>query len=206
VSESNTTVLNRCLQRLQAGDASAREELFQRACERLRRLTRKMLRDYARLQRWQETDDVFQSAMLRLHQNLQNHTPASAQEFFQWSAKEIRRTLIDLSRHHFGPEGSAANYATPLRIEKREDTPPPDREKVEETNDPARLGDWTELHEQIELLPAEERTVFDLLWYHELTQEEAAEILGMDRRTVIRRWQSAKRNLVQRMKGNLPGI
>jgi RNA polymerase sigma factor (sigma-70 family) len=204
--EANTTVLNACLARLQAGDPAAREELFQRVCERLRRLTRKMLRDYARLQRWQETDDVFQVAMLKLHQNLQKHTPTSAQEFFQWSAKEIRRTLIDLSRHHFGPEGSAAHYATPLRLEKGDDSSPPEREKVEETNDPARLADWTALHEQIEVLPPQERTAFDLLWYHELTQEEAAEILGVDRRTVIRWWQSAKRELVQRMKGNLPGL
>jgi RNA polymerase sigma-70 factor (ECF subfamily) len=206
MSESNTTQhLNHCLARLQAGDPSAREELFQRACERLRRLTRKMLRDYARLQRWQETDDVFQSAMLRLHQNLQKHTPASAQEFFQWSAKEIRRTLIDLSRHHFGPEGSAANYATPLQIEKREQ-PPQIHEKVEQTNNPDCLGDWTELHQQIEALPPQERTAFDLLWYHELTQEEAAAILGVDRRTVIRWWQSAKSELVKRMKGNMPGL
>lgn len=205
--EPNTTqLLNNCLQRLQAGDQSAREELFRHACERLRRLTRKILRDYARLQRWQETDDVFQSAMLRLHQNLQTHTPASAKEFFQWSAKEIRRTLIDLSRHHFGPEGSAANYATPLRVPQGENTPPPDREPAGDSCDGDSLANWTELHEQIESLPAQERLAFDLLWYHELTQEEAAEILGVNRRTVIRWWQSAKRELAQRMKGNLPGL
>jgi len=207
MSETGTTqLLNRCLHRLQAGAELGREELFQHACERLRRLTRKILRDYSRLQRWQETDDVFQSAMVRLHQNLQKHTPASAQEFFQWSAKEIRRTLIDLSRHHFGPEGSAANYATPLRVPQGENTPPPHREPAGAPGDAGSLGDWTELHEQIEALPAQEKLAFDLLWYHELTQEEAAEVLGVDRRTVIRWWQSAKRLLMERMKGNMPGL
>jgi hypothetical protein len=39
---------------------------------------------------------------------------------------------------------------------------------------PEELERWTEFHCQVEALPAEGREVFDLLWYHELTQEEAA--------------------------------
>jgi RNA polymerase sigma-70 factor (ECF subfamily) len=50
------------LDRLQAGDESARKELINCACERLTRLTRKMLKNYPRLKRWEQTDDVFQNA------------------------------------------------------------------------------------------------------------------------------------------------
>ncbi len=52
--------------------------------------------------------------------------------------------------------------------------------------------EWTEFHQQVEALPEDEREVFNLLWYGELTQAEAAEILGIAVRTVIRRWQAAR--------------
>ena len=62
--------VQRCLDRLQAGDEVARKDLLNAACERLLRLTRKMLRADGRLKRWEQTDDVFQNAMLRLHRSL----------------------------------------------------------------------------------------------------------------------------------------
>jgi RNA polymerase sigma factor (sigma-70 family) len=57
---------------------------------------------------------------------------------------------------------------------------------------PARM---TELHRQIDGLPAEEREVFDLLWYQELPQAEAAALLGVSVPTIKRRWLSARRRL-----------
>ena len=51
---------------------------------------------------------------------------------------------------------------------------------------------WTDFHETIERLSDEERQMFDLLWYQELTQVEAAEILGVSERTIQRRWQLAR--------------
>src|SRR2546426_1060956 len=44
------------IDRLQAGDLKARDELLGHACERLRRLTRKMLKGFVRLKRWELTD------------------------------------------------------------------------------------------------------------------------------------------------------
>jgi RNA polymerase sigma-70 factor (ECF subfamily) len=41
-------------------------------------------------------------------------------------------------------------------------------------------------------LPAQERELFDLLWYQGLNQTEAADLLGVCVRTVKRRWQSAR--------------
>ncbi len=40
------------------------------ACERLTRLARKMLKDFGRVRRWEETDDVVQNALLRLYRTL----------------------------------------------------------------------------------------------------------------------------------------
>src|SRR6266851_5039265 len=49
------------IDRMQAGDPTARNELLRHACERLRRLTRKMLKGFARVKRWELTDDVLQN-------------------------------------------------------------------------------------------------------------------------------------------------
>ena len=49
----------------------------------------------------------------------------------------------------------------------------------------------------VEPLPDDEREVFALVWYHDLSQAEAADVLGVSVRTVIRRWQAARIRLQQ---------
>jgi RNA polymerase sigma-70 factor (ECF subfamily) len=85
--------------RLRAGDESARGELLNCACERLTRLTRKMLKSFPRLKRWEQTDDVFQNAALRLHRALGEVRPPTAADFFRLAALNIRRELLDLAKH-----------------------------------------------------------------------------------------------------------
>ena len=54
-------------------------------------------------------------------------------------------------------------------------------------------------------MPTEHRELFDLLYYSGLSQEEAAEVLGVSERTVKRRWRSAKLVLYDRLGGQMPG-
>jgi RNA polymerase sigma factor (sigma-70 family) len=75
---------------------------------------------------------------------------------------------------------------------------------VEPSDDPGRLAAWSEFHRQVELLPPEDREVFDLLWYQELSQAEAAALLNISERTVKRRWQSARLALFEAMGGEPP--
>ena len=67
---NQTVEIEGWIQRLQAGDDSARQELLNCACERLTRLTRKMLKDFGRVKRWEQTDDVVQNSLLRLYRTL----------------------------------------------------------------------------------------------------------------------------------------
>ena len=111
--DEGTAQLQRLLDRAAGGDDLAYEELIARASEQLpRHLVRKMLRKDPRLHRWEETDDVFQVAVLRLHRSLHSVRPDSIRGFFGLAATQIRRTLLDLARHHFGPEGHAAQHHT----------------------------------------------------------------------------------------------
>jgi RNA polymerase sigma-70 factor (ECF subfamily) len=195
-----TSVLQRCLDRVQAGDPTARDELIERAQERLRRLTNKMLEDFPRLRPREELDDVFQNAMLRLCRSLVDITPGSVRAFFRLAALQVRRELLDLARHYFGPESLAA------RLEGSPDDSSPNRDLSDHSLDPARLAIWTDFHRQVELLPEDEREVFDLLVYQGFTQPEAAGLLGVDERTVRRRWLSARLKLSTALHGHLPGL
>ena len=99
------TALQGLIDLANAGDPASREALLDHACDRLLRLTRKIFHCSGDLCRWEETADVFQSSMMRLHRALASTKVESVRHFFNLAALQIRRELIDLARHHFGPEG-----------------------------------------------------------------------------------------------------
>jgi hypothetical protein len=101
-----TAELQLALDRLLAGEAVAGHDLVSLAYERLRLLAHTLLAGYDSVARWEETDDVLQNSALRLCRALESVRPASAAEFFGLAALQIRRELVDLARHHNGPEGS----------------------------------------------------------------------------------------------------
>ena len=158
------------------------------------RLTRKMLMGYPRLRRWEQTDDVLQNALIRLHQSLAEVTPSSVAQFLGLAATQIRRSLIDLTRHHLGPEG------TPLAMKAISENEAADQKPVQ----PQSLEQWSEFHATVQALPDKEREVFDLLWYQGLSQSEAADALGVDVRTVKRRWRSARIMIYEALDGQPP--
>src|SRR5436305_5872475 len=110
--EPQSALIQGWIDRLKQGDESARSELLRCASERLTRLTRKMLRDFPGVHRWEQTDDVLQNANLRLYSALKAVTPPSARDFFRLAALQIRRELLDMARRYAGPMGLGANHAS----------------------------------------------------------------------------------------------
>jgi RNA polymerase sigma factor (sigma-70 family) len=200
MTDSETTRhLQKCLDRLRAGDASAREDLLRQSRNRLCILTRRMLSRFPKVHRWEETDDVLQQALLRLDRMLDRLDVATVRDFLRLAATTIRRLLIDYARHYGGPRGLGANHATPGNAEGFADGPPAQVAPEAET-----LVGWSEFHDRVSGLPDEEAEAFDLLWYHELTQQEAADVLGISVSTVRRRWQSARLHLMEAFQGEPP--
>jgi len=199
----HTTFLLGLLSRMQAGDPTAREELLRVTCGRLERLAHKMLRGFPGVARWEETGDVLQNALLRLLRALEEVRPASVRHFFALAATQMRRELLDLARHYQGPNGPGANRASPQNSLTVGETPPefdpPDRaEPVEE------LERWSAFHEQVEALPAEEREVVSLVFYHGWTQTDIAALFQVSERTVRRYWQAGCLKLNAALGGALP--
>lgn len=182
------------LARIKEGDTAAvddaRGEIIRLASGRLELLARRMLRRNERLRRWEQTGDVLQNALVRLHRALETVKPDSVRQLFGLAAAQIRRELVDLARHHFGPLGEAAHHHSEGRFQ--EDERADRRHPADRTGEPTTLAEWTDFHEKVSHLPDTEREVFQLLWYEGMTQEEAAEILGVTSRTVKNRWRSAK--------------
>lgn len=205
MSESTPARVQRWLDRLRAKDAAAADELIAATCHRLELMARKALKGFPGVRRWEQTPDVLQNALLRLHRALKaraaaDRAPATAREFFALAAGLIRRELIDLLRHYYGPLGHGAHYDSERRGPDGTPLPaaPPDLSR-----EPARLARWTQFHECVDRLGPEEHEVFALVWYQGLTLKEVAQVLDVSERTVKRRWREARLKLRAAFAGDL---
>jgi RNA polymerase sigma-70 factor (ECF subfamily) len=201
-SSLHTPQLHLWLDRVQAGDRAAREELLQCIAHRVERLARKMLGRFPSVQGWAETGDVMQSAVLRLLRALEEVRPPSVRDFFGLAAEQMRRELLDLARQ--------ASRARSVPIEARDTVS--DRELLL-IEDPAASADdlgelelWQRFHERVQQLPLEEREVLSLVYYHGWSQPQVAEILGVHERTIRRRWRAACARLHKLLNGRFPGV
>ena len=122
------------------GDSPSFSALIECSCQRLRRLIHRMLhRQFPDLCRWEDTDDVLQQSLLRLHGALKKIQPHSAREFYGLAAKQIRWELIDLCRHYFGPQGLGANYESDYGGGAAGNSSAPRQEPADDTAGPAVL-------------------------------------------------------------------
>ena len=192
-----TTEAGELLGRLRAGDDAARERLIALAQGRFVALARAMLRRHPHVRRWEQTDDLLQAALVRLHRSLAVVRPEDVRHFDNLAAAQIRRELIDLARRHRGPEGLGANHHT-------DGADPGERLAKLADGRPETLDEWATFHEAVERLPEEERQVTDLLWYRGLTHAQAAEALGVATKTVQRRWASARLMIRDALDGEPP--
>lgn len=192
--QSDATVqLQAIIDRILAGDRSARRELLDRACDRLRRLAARMLNEsFPALRMRHELDSVVHETWIRLVQALEKTEPPTVADFFRLAAFKVRQVLLDmverkrkeLSREAPRPGNSSADGVT---------------EPVQLTYDPSRLAMWTEFHEKVDGLPEDERTVFEMHYYLEMPQTEIARVLSLHPRKVSYLWVSATEKLADRL-------
>ncbi|PHR95020.1 MAG: RNA polymerase subunit sigma-70 [Blastopirellula sp.] len=165
------------------GSRDSYRKIIELSMVRMQQLTHDMLRGYPHLQRWEQTDDVFQTAVIKLYRSLKEVKPKSARQFFGLAALQIRRTLIDLVRYHLGPQADAANHESDFGHFDAVD---------HQTDSVITLSQWTDLHEAVDKLPADDREVFSLIWYASATKREAAKLIGVSEKTIQRRFCRAR--------------
>lgn len=201
-SSLDSVQLQRCLDRWREGDRQAADELLHAAGLRLELLARKMLRQFPNVRRWADTGDVLQNALIRLLRSLQSVQPETTRDFLNFAAVHIRRELLDLARHFdsqkhlLGRKPTDQVGAAGADLARHADTP--------ETPDELEL--WRRFHEAVEQLPVEEREVVSLTFYHGRNKAEIGDLLGVNERTVRRRWTAACAHLIEMLGGQLPPV
>jgi RNA polymerase sigma factor (sigma-70 family) len=175
--------LQRLLDRLAAGDESAVAALIERSVERLRFMAHTRFRKFPRVRRLHETDDVLNDAAMRLVRALRAVRPTSPSAFLGLAGEQIRRELIDLARHEYGPQGQGAHHAS---------GPVPGEAVADPAAGPATEVTWRDLLRHCQdALTGEEREVFDRVHLMGQSKKEVANQLDMPVITVKRRWRSA---------------
>lgn len=188
---NHTTELQQHLYLLQSGSLEAKSDLIKHSCDRLRVLTHRMLRNYPRVGRWSDTGDVLQAALMRLHRALDSVQPETPEKFYALAAMQIRRELLDLTKHFYGPEGRGYNHHSDSGSLLNENL---------RSNEPTNLVEWGEFHEQVNRLPPELTEVVELVWYKGLSQVDAAHVLNISPSSLKRRWAKARLELSHSLK------
>lgn len=170
--------LNDCLQRWRDGEREAADELLRRTGARLEKLAKRMLRSFPNVRAIADTGDVLNSSLIRLLRSLRTMRPATTRDYFNLAAVHIRRELLDLARR------CKTKPRFPGEI-------PAEPEYEPEAETPADFEFWVRFHQIVDKLPAEEREVMGLVFYHGWKQAQIAELFRIDERTVRRRWQKA---------------
>lgn len=193
--EGYTTRLQSLLDRWSAGDESAMGELIVHSQDRLRRMASRMLAAKPHVGRWNQTDDVLQNALIRLHRSLKDVKPDSKRAFNGLAATQIRRELIDMARSLYGPKGQGRHYKSDPGEADSDGNAPPLHEKADPATDVGGQLEMAEFHESVGSLTDEEREVFELIFYQGMTQVEVAHLLDASERTIKRRWREARLSL-----------
>jgi RNA polymerase sigma factor (sigma-70 family) len=182
----------------------ARDALVSAAIDHMRSVAHRMTRGFPQVRRWDETDDVVQGASLRLTRALDAVVPTDARHLLNLIATQVRRELIDLARRYAGAESFARYHETNLGHVDGQEVFRSDAAEDPANADAETVNSWSRFHEVADKLGAEDRELFNLVWYLGVSQEQAAKTLGCSVRTIARRWDIVKRHLLAELQGQAP--
>ena len=184
--------IDACLARLQAGDASAWDELFEHAFKRLLEQCGRIVRQQVSVPSALITENsVLAESYQRLCKAMQaeNVSPTTAREFFGLTARNIRWQVQDMLRKRSEKQGDTGLF------QLLTSTGPSPDESAEEGEK------WELFWAAVAKLSDEDREVFDLLWVNGLSQYEAAAAIGKTRNQVDAAWRRVKVAIVKSCQG-----
>jgi RNA polymerase sigma factor (sigma-70 family) len=185
------SALGRLLAGHRPGDPAARNAVLAHCHDRFKTLTGRMLAKYPAVRdRFRDTE-VYHEVWVRMAKALDARTFDDPLHFLKYAARVVRNHLAELARKRWpallpraGSDGSATN---------------PIGARPAPAEDPHDLAVWGEFHAGVDALPPDQQELFDLLYYQELSQYEAADLLGLPRTTLRTRWNDAKLDLMRRL-------
>lgn len=170
---------------LRAGRPDAAAPTFKKIVRTVERFARDRFKAFPRVGRFVDLDDVVQGSLVRLLAAFREVRPASRQHFYAVANELIRRELLDLVKHFYSPLGPGTHLSDVVVGEGKGEFAP-----VAPADAAARLDRLAAFHEAVGRLPPVEREVVGLIFYHDWTQAEIANLFRVSERTV-RRWRDA---------------
>lgn len=174
--------ITQLLQQWRSGDRTAENELFALVLPRMHQLARFLMsrerRDHT-LQPTELVDEVYLRLVAAHDQDWRNR-----QHFFAITARVMRRYLIDHAR--------GRPNAQVVGLDGLENLLPSERGKLEQAVEIDRLL------EELTTVQPEWCTVVELKFFLGLTDDEAAEAMGVKLRTLQRMWRDARQWLFER--------
>ncbi|MFN6051090.1 MAG: ECF-type sigma factor, partial [Planctomycetia bacterium] len=154
------------LQKLKLGLPESRNALLEHSQKRLRHMVRRQFWQQQDLRRLEETDDILQKALIRLNKAMETIQPDTVAEFFGLASQQIRWVLLDL-----GQEMGKLRENESIEFRMFSDKFLFDLPKADSTS-PGSLLEWEHFHKTIQSLTELEKSLFDLVYYQGLTQDE----------------------------------
>lgn len=171
--------ITQLLQRWSEGDVDAREELMPLVFDEIRDIARRYLDGEAVDHTLQPTAVVHELYMKLVHRRSVHWN--NREHFFGTAANLIRCLLVDHARHRLAQKRGGGQRPEPLDAAQHLIRSPPQ--------------EILALHEALDTLEAVDRRqhkVVMLRYFVGLTQQEAAQVLGVSRATIERDWILAK--------------
>ena len=168
---------------IQDGSHRAFAELVERHSQRFYRLA------YRYVQNRETAEDIVQDAFLRLWENPASWRPDRSSKFTTWFYRIVVNLCLDWQKKK---RPVPLNEAMPLVD---------DRESADEMM--IRIQEQKLLEKEIAALPDRQRTALNLCFDEGLTNQQAAEVMGVNLKALQSLIMRAKTTLKQRLKAHL---
>jgi hypothetical protein len=197
-----------------------KKDRLERATRRTYYLAKQMLSRSPHAGQWEQSADALPDALYRYLQFAKEITSGSARRFYNVASFRLRQLLLDLAHCHLGLHGAEFDqHSGPVGEAVARSVGPGDRmssldewllfhrltasvpehEPMWPRGGVDTLEGWVVLHRLVGTPPPEELETFGLIWYQGLTQEEAADMLGVSAKSVECWWQAARLALARRI-------
>jgi RNA polymerase sigma-70 factor (ECF subfamily) len=211
--DNNSADTAELLERARAGDQAARNEVFTRHRDRLRRMVE--MRLDRRLQARIDASDVIQEAYVDVVTRLDDYLREPRLSLFLWLRLVVGERLLKLHRHHLGTQmrdahqevalfrgalPAASSAALAAQLLGKHTSP---------TQAALRAERMLRLQEALNTLDPIDREVLSLRHFEELTLAETARVLGIRESAAAKRHVRALKrlkDLLAKLPGGLEGL
>lgn len=185
------------LELLKSGDESVVAEVFSRYQDKLQRMVRFRLdkRLYGRV----DTADVLQDVWMEASRRIDDYTSSPTVPFFVWLRQLAFQTIIDLHRKHLGAQKRNVSQEVSLGRRDADTSISIAAHLVGNLTSPSqavmREERLSQLRQALESMDEIDREVLALRHFEELSNNEVADILGLQKTAASNRYVRALKRL-----------